>query len=321
MPNPGGYPSVISKNHLAVAFLPISRCNFARNGGTLSSGILGQESDIMRIFGIDGGIATIGWAVLDFDDDSASIVAAIQERRASHRSIGEMFAKDFPDRKHNRGLNFDRSILRSDQEQEVRDLFAAQRRLGNAAATEALETEVARIAFFQRPLQDSEHMVGPCQFEAGEKCTARRSYAFEMFRLLSRLAALKLTARGQEDRSLNAEEVALAASDFGKQKKLTWKWLRKTLDLDSSVRFAGITDKDESNDFVARSGNAAEGTYTLRDLLGDAGWRVLMHNPVQRDRIAEVLTFREDPDSIRKGLTETGIEPLILAACRTHVFQ
>ena len=30
----------------------------------------------MRIFGIDGGIASIGWAVLDIDDAAASIVAA-----------------------------------------------------------------------------------------------------------------------------------------------------------------------------------------------------------------------------------------------------
>ncbi len=30
----------------------------------------------MRIFGIDGGIATIGWAVLEMDDTAASIVAA-----------------------------------------------------------------------------------------------------------------------------------------------------------------------------------------------------------------------------------------------------
>ena len=246
-------------------------------------------------------------------------IATIQERLAGHRSVGEMFAKDFPDRKHNRGLNFDRSIQRDDQEHEVRVLFAAQRRLGNAAATEALETEVARIAFFQRPLQDSEHMVGPCRFESGEKCTARRSYAFEMFRFLSHLAKLKLTARGQEDRPLHAEEVALASNDFGKQKKLTWKWLRKTLDLDPSVRFARITDKDESNDFVARSGNAAEGTYTLRALLGDAGWRLLMHNPVLRDRIAEVLTFREDPDRIRLGLSEAGAEPPILDALMNGV--
>ncbi len=242
-------------------------------------------------------------------------IAVTTERRAAYRSVGEMFAShpEYRERKHNRGLNFDRSILRGDQEDEIRTLFAAQRRLGNAAATDAFEAEYARIAFSQRPLQDSEHMVGPCLFEAGEKCAARRSYAFEMFRLLSRLAAIKLTTRGP-DQFLTAEQIALATADFGKQKKLTWKWLRRTLDLASGVRFAGIAEKDEGNDFVARSGNAAEGTYTLRELLGDAGWRVLMHNPALRDRVAEVLTFREDPERIRLGLTEAGVERPVLDA-------
>lgn len=243
-------------------------------------------------------------------------IAATQERLAGYRSVGELFAihPDYQGRKHNRGLNFDRSILRGDQEHEVRALFAAQRRLGNALATEDLEADTARIAFTQRPLQDSEWMVGPCLFEPGEKCTARRSYAFEMFRLLSRLATLRLSVRGQDDTPLGADYVARAAADFGKQKKLTWKWLRRTLDLDPSVRFAGVAEKDEEKDFVARTGAAAEGTYTLRELLGDAGWRVLMHNPTMRDRIAEVLTFREDPERIRLGLIEAGVEPPILDA-------
>ena len=242
-------------------------------------------------------------------------IAATQERRAAYRSVGELFARhpEYRDRKHNRGLNFDRSILRADQEQEVRDLFAAQRRLGNAAAAETLEEHYARIAFSQRPLQDSEHMVGECLFERGEKCAARRSYAFEMFRLLSRLATISLTTRGQ-DHPLSADQIAHAASDFGKQKKLTWKWLRKTLDLAPGTRFAGISDKDEGNDFVARTGNAAEGTYVLREVVGDAGWRYLMNAPVQRDRIAEVLTFREDPSSIQRGLEDAGVEPLIREA-------
>jgi CRISPR-associated endonuclease Csn1 len=252
------------------------------------------------------------------NDDTSKMKKAINETRnklAGYRTVGALFAQhpEYRDRKHNRGVNFDRSILRGDHEDEIRTLFAAQRRLGNAAATGALETEYARIAFSQRPLQDSEHMVGACQFEAGEKCAARRSYAFEMFRLLSRLAAIRLTTRGQ-DRPLTAEEIALASADFGKQKKLSWKGLRKTLDLAPGIRFAGIADKDEGNDFVARSGNAAEGTDTLRKLLGDAGWRVLMHNPVMRDRIAEVLTFREDPERIRIGLVEAGAEPPILDA-------
>jgi CRISPR-associated endonuclease Csn1 len=243
-------------------------------------------------------------------------IEATRERVGQWQTVGQMFARDpdYADRKHNRGLNFDRSILRSDHEAEVRALFAAQRRFGNALATEALQDAYADKAFSQLPLQDSEHLLAACPFEPDQRRTARRCYAFEMFRLLSRLATLRLTVRGQEQPPLSAEQISLAAADFGRQKSLSWRWLRKTLDLDPGVRFAGVTEKDETNDFVARSGAAAEGSYALREILGDAGWRVLMHNPVMRDRIGEVLTFREDPGSIRRGLEEAGVEEPILAA-------
>ena len=243
-------------------------------------------------------------------------IAATQERLGGWQTVGLMFARDpeFAGRKHNRGLNFDRSIQRSDHEAEVRALFGAQRRLGNTLATEELEAAYADKAFSQLPLQDSEHLLGACPFEPDQKRTARRCYAFEMFRLLSRLASLRLTVRGQEQPPLSAEQIGLVSADFGRQKSLSYRWLRKTLDLDPGVRFAGVTDKDEKNDFVARSGAAAEGTYALREVLGDAGWRVLMHNPVMRDRVGEVLTFREDPASIRRGLEEAGVEGLILEA-------
>jgi CRISPR-associated endonuclease Csn1 len=243
-------------------------------------------------------------------------IAATQERLGGWQTVGLMFARDpeFAGRKHNRGLNFDRSIQRSDHEAEVRALFAAQRRLGNALATEELQAAFADKAFSQLPLQDSEHLLAACPFEPDQKRTARRCYAFEMFRLLSRLATLRLTVRGQEQPPLSAEQISLAAADFGRQRSLSYRWLRKTLELDPGVRFAGVTEKDEKNDFVARSGAAAEGTYALREVLGDAGWRVLMHNPIMRDRIGELLTFREDPGSIRRGLEEAGVEGLILEA-------
>ena len=241
-------------------------------------------------------------------------IAATQERLGQWQTVGLMFARDpeFAGRKHNRGLNFDRSIQRSDHESEVRALFASQRRLGNALATEALQAAFEDKAFSQLPLQDSEHLLAACPFEPDQNVTARRCYAFEKFRLLSRLAALRLTVRGQEQPPLSAEQIGLAAADFGRHKSLSYRWLRKTLDLDPGVRFAGVAEKDEKNDFVARSGAAAEGTYALREVLGDAGWRVLMRNPVMRDRIGEVLTFRENPASIRRGLEEASVDGLIL---------
>ena len=125
------------------------------------------------------------------DDTSKmlSAIAATRERLGQWRSVGEMFAldPDFAVRKRNRSGDFSRSVLRDDLAAEVRALFAAQRRLDNAAASKALEAEFVAAAFFQRPLQDSEKQLAACPFEPEEKRTARRGYSFELFRLLSRL--------------------------------------------------------------------------------------------------------------------------------------
>jgi CRISPR-associated endonuclease Csn1 len=241
-------------------------------------------------------------------------IAATQERLQGYRTVGQMFDADpaFRDRKRNRG-DFTRSILRADQESEVRKIFAEQRRRGSRLASEALEEDFSRTAFFQRPLQDSEHMVGSCPFEPKENRTARRSYAFEMFRLLSRLATISLSAAGQDVR-LDSGQINRIAEDFGKTKGISYKAVRRTLDLDTRTRFVGVSEKDEKNDIVARHGSAAEGTATLREAVGPSGWRLLMHNPVLRDRIAEVLSFREDPASIRAGLAEAGLKDPLLDA-------
>ena len=125
-------------------------------------------------------------------------------------------------------------MLRDDQGLEVGKLFAAQRRLGNTLASEALEEGFVAAAFFQRPLQDSDALVGDCPFEGGEKRTARRGYSFELFRFLSRLNALTLSRKGME--RLTPQEVAVAAQDFGRSKQITFHALRRMLVLDASYQ-------------------------------------------------------------------------------------
>jgi CRISPR-associated endonuclease Csn1 len=135
-------------------------------------------------------------------NDSSKMLKAIdatRERLGQWRTIGEMMARDpvYADRKRNRNGDYSRSVLRLDLESEVRAIFAAQRRFGNARAHEELEAEFAELAFTQKPLQDSEHMVQRCPFECDQMRTARRAPGFEMFRLLARLAQLKLIAGGR----------------------------------------------------------------------------------------------------------------------------
>jgi len=252
-------------------------------------------------------------------DETSKMLKAIDATRArlsQWRTVGEMFACDaaFADRKRNRGGGFARSILRDDQEDEVKKIFARQRRLGNGEASEALEQKFIEIAFSQRPLQDSDPLVGSCPFIPTARRAARRSQAFELFRLYSRLNAIRLIEGGGGERKLTAEEIAQVTADFGSQKKLSWKWLRKRLDLDASVRFADVSPEDEGNDFVARAGAAAEGSYAIRQGVGEAGWKSLLGQPETLDTLAAILTFRADLGAIRDGIRALPIEPVIADA-------
>jgi CRISPR-associated endonuclease Csn1 len=240
-------------------------------------------------------------------------LAEMQERLQRYRTVGLMFAAepDLQERKRNRG-DFSRSVLRADLTHEVREIFAEQRRRSNPLASADLEESFARIAFWQRPLQDAEAMVGACRFEPAEKRTARRGYGFELFRLLSRLANLTLSHDGIHAR-LTPAMIRLVVADFGAVKRISYKSVRTLLALDPTTRFVGVADKDEKQDVVARQGNAADGTYALRHAVGPEQWSALMQRPVLRDRIAEVLTHRSDTASIRAGLQEAGCDDALLA--------
>lgn len=257
-------------------------------------------------------------------DETSRMKRAMDQTReglAQYRSFGDMIANDpkFADKKRNRDKDYSHTPLRADLEDEVRSIFAAQRRLGNSAATEELQAAFCDATtlnrpFHQRPLQDTEQLVGKCPFEEGQMRAARRAPSFELFRYLSRLATLELHT-GRSSRRLTPDEIRIAATGFGEvSKTITFKTLRKMLELDPNTKFSA-PEKDKNGrdlDVVARTGGAAYGTKTLRDVLGDAAWKSLSKTPERLDRIAEVLSFREDLDSIRIGLEEVDLDPQVV---------
>jgi CRISPR-associated endonuclease Csn1 len=124
--------------------------------------------------------------------DDKKMLAAISETKAKiarYGTVGALFARDpeFSARKRNRDGIYDRTVERADLEAEVRALFATQRRLGNDAAGAELEEAFTAIAFRQLKMQDSEKLVGMCQFEPNEKRAAKFAPSFEKFRLLGKL--------------------------------------------------------------------------------------------------------------------------------------
>lgn len=214
----------------------------------------------------------------------------------------------------NREGDYSRSLLRDDLAAEVRQLFRAQRRMGQDLATEALEEEFCRIAFFPGPLQDSEALVGDCPFERDEKRASRRAPSFELFRFLSRLNTLSLIESGYPPRRLSVEEIGKASADFGATATVSFAALRKKLGLPADVLFAGVKPGEESKrDVVTRSsGEAAAGTARLRKLIagshGEMGWQSLRSRSEVLDRIVQVVTFRDDMERIKLGLAEIAMD-------------
>lgn len=242
--------------------------------------------------------------------DMLKVIEATRQKLADYRTVGEMFARDpdYAGRKRNRDGDYSRSILRQDQEREIALLFDRQRHFGNALASQELQACYADIAFSQRPLADSEDMVGFCGFEPAEKRAAKFSYSFELFRFLARLTQIRVN-----EQPLNVDDIRVALKDFGSRTGLSFKQLRKQLGLADSQRFDGVSLENEKQDVVSRHGKPFEGTAALRNCLGPA-WSSLLAHPAKLDAIAFVLSFREDITSIRNGLQDIDLEPVILDA-------
>ncbi|HKT14133.1 MAG TPA: type II CRISPR RNA-guided endonuclease Cas9 [Allosphingosinicella sp.] len=252
------------------------------------------------------------------DQKMLKALEATRERLGRYRTVGEMFGRDpdFRDRKRNRDGLFDRTQSRDDLIHEVSELFSAQRRLGNDAATAELEDAFTAIAFRQLEMQDSEKLVGMCQFEPKEKRAAKFAPSFEKFRLLTKLVHLRITTPNGE-RPLTPEEIALAIDDLGATAKLTVKAVRKRIGLPDDQHFTSIKSEDESQDIAARTGEAMHGTKKLRDALSDRLWIELQGQPDQLDRIAHIISFFETADTIgaelRKLDLPAGAEDALLA--------
>lgn len=242
------------------------------------------------------------------DQKMLKALEATRERLGRYRTVGEMFGRDadFRDRKRNRDGKFDRTQSRDDLIHEVAKLFEAQRRLGNAAASAALATEFTAIAFRQMEMQDSEKLVGMCQFEPKEKRAARFAPSFEKFRLLGKLVNLRITTP-EGERPLTPEEIRLATGDLGKTAKLSVKEVRKRIGLPADQRFTAFKPEEEAQDIAARTGEATHGTRKLRDALGEMMWAELQHSPDQLDRIAHVISFHETAGKIGEELHRLGL--------------
>ena len=278
------------------------------------------------------------------DEEGGKVLSALGEngkRMASgnYRTVGEMLLKhpDFKDRKRNRSGSYTATLQRRDQLAEIEILFEKQRQLGNTSATQQLEDSYKPLFFDQLPLQNSLKLLGDCPFEKSEKRGPRFAPSFELARALQRLNALSLK---HPDGSVETFPSYVSASSggyqpfldaFGSTKKITYKTLRKIFSLPTDIKFENLSlepvtlepnateeerdraavkqiNKAEGKDFVARTGNAAEGTYLLRKALGTELWAKYTTNQTEQlDHLAFALSFFEEIENHRDSRDHWGI--------------
>lgn len=243
-------------------------------------------------------------------DDSKMLaaLAKTRERSAQYRTVGEMFARDlaYVQRRRNRAGLFDRTMSRDDLEHETELLFSSQHALGNPVASADLEETFTRIAFRQRPMQDSGTLVATCPFEPDEKRSSRFSPSFERFRLLCRLVNLRVTD-GPTERPLTSEELRLACETAGTTRRLTGDTVRKLIGLRDDQRFVTLSPDQEKQDITSRTGEALAGTATFRKILGETLWRQLLPQPELLDQAAWIISFHELADTIIEKLGQIGL--------------
>ena len=272
-------------------------------------------------------------------DDDGKVLAALSTNRAQlaegkARTWGEMVLNS-NEKRRNREGDYSRTAGREELKIEASKLFEAQRAQKNPRASAGLEKRYLDIAFFQRPLQDSEKLVGRCLFEPAEKRAAKLSPSFEEFRLLTGLLNQRIVTPGKSaERSLTIDELKRATPDLGMTATLSWKKLRERIGLQVGEDFAANVEKkkkeakrrakknnkdegeskDETSNAETPTSLATPGTYALRKALGEDLWRSMASNAEQLDQIAHCLSFFETNEKINDELKKLNLDQPVLDA-------
>jgi len=250
-------------------------------------------------------------------EDDKKMLGAVKDNRellARYRTVGQMVASDpkFAKRKRNKDGEYTHTFARDDVRHELAKIFKSQRRFDNPHATEELQEELLDVVFFQRPLKDSEEMVGYCPFFDGERRSPKHAPSFEKFRFLAKLNTVKVRGPDGTLRRLTREELSKAVDGFGqKSKSITWNALAKLLGLGSGTAFDGVDERRAKGD-IATSTGSAFASKIFYDILGPTGWNSIKDRPDILDEAARIISFRDDLARIEEGLAEiVGLEPVI----------
>lgn len=234
---------------------------------------------------------------------------------ANARTIGAYLA-DQPKKRNSDG-SYDNFVTRGLLREEVNIIFESQRVLGNLKATIELQKEFADIAFFQRPLQASENLVGYCTFEEDQKRAPKFSYTAELFVAWSRLNNTRIKELKGSERFLTQDEKQRLLDKAHSLKSFSYKQARKELRLSDDERFnisyRKVKETDDSWEKIREQSEKShfirlDGYHALKSALdngSDVDWQKWINADRDKlDDIARVISFYEDETQIREQLRD-----------------
>ena len=272
------------------------------------------------------------------EKETGKVKTAIEENRrcmAEHgyRTVGEMMYRDerfwqkHPDgtRYHqtrNKAEDYRFTVERAAIVDEVRQIFAAQRRLGTAWMDEYMETAYLSILESQRSFDEGPggdspfsggigERVGACTFEPDEKRAAKATYTFEYFKLLQDLSRMRLTGMGMPPEPLDAAQREVLKSAALRSASLSYGQIRKKLNLDDDVFFNdlyyGEKTKEEAEKRKWPQMQSYHKMRTALDKVGKGAIGTLTEE--QLNAIATILTECKSDAKRIAALREAGIPP------------
>lgn len=247
---------------------------------------------------------------------------------SKYRTIGEMFAVKYTngEPKRNKAGKYNKSVSRDLLKKEIEIIFEAQRKFGSQLADKDIETKYKEIAFYQRPLKTIE-IKASCTFEPSEKRAPKCAYTSEIFIALNKLVNLRLMNNLGDTRFLSAIEIKNAIDLAHKLNKVTYKQLRKELDIDDDIKFLALnygkkdskgqlTDVENSTLIELKNYHAVRKAIENNPKLGKTYFEAIKNDEDFFNTIAYILTREKTDENIEKALRENGYSDEIVESIK-----
>ncbi len=265
------------------------------------------------------------------DEKAGQMLSGVSRNQAllketGYRTMGELAAnhETFTDAKRNKGGAYTHTFARADLEAELALLFERQNAFGCRIANADFYAAVHDLLLARQPTLSGANllkMIGKCTFEKSEFRAPKASYRAERFVWLGKLNNLKIVGDGDARSLTDAERRIILDLPFT-QAKLTFKQVRKALDLEAHQRFNLLSyrfdpkgkdkDPEESTLFEARHFHTLRKAYEAAGLKTE--WQRDAINPDRLDALAYAITCYKDDTEARDWMATQGIESQIIEA-------